>query len=238
MDGFEPLPMGLAEEDDLRPKQSRTEEGSATISRGRQHGAEPVLTAPSLATRSLPRDVAEALPDWYDVEGAPFHPSDRLRYEFRAVKGDDSSPMIVWCGINPSGAGRIGPDGNLTSDATRSAVWEFSKRAGFKRDQMLNLCSAPCTLPPDLLLYSGRPGYHRFVAEEIHAIVAAGGRFVACWGTLSSGPRELQDLLQKRRDDLLALLEGVEMWCLGTNADGSPRHPSRLGYETGMVRWR
>ena len=60
---------------------------------------------------------------------------------------------------------------------------------------------------------------------------------VAAWGALGGSP-DLQRLLKERRDALLPLLDGIPLWCLGKTQDGSPRHPSRLGYGVPMERWR
>jgi hypothetical protein len=85
--------------------------------------------------------------------------------------------------------------------------------------------------------YSGRPGNHVEVAHLAREAHKGGGRVVAAWGALGGTP-DLQRLLRERRDALLPLLDGIPLWCLGKTQDGSPRHPSRLGYGVPMERWR
>lgn len=198
-------------------------------------------TARLAAPRALPGDVdpERVVCDWYDV----IRPrGDRLRLLWTARGVPESAPVLAMVGINPSSAG------DLASDATCSNFWAIARKNGWGRILILNLFSAPATEPPDLLGYPGRPGYGRYVAEELRAVVAAGGRAVAAWGALSGAippesrfagrGAELRALLQARRDEVLeAVGPGFPWWCLGVNQDGSPRHPSRLGHAVEVVRW-
>lgn len=203
----------------------------------------PPPVARLAAPRSLPADVdpQRVECEWYDAARPR---GDRLRLVWTARGADESAPALAMVGINPSSVG------DLASDATCANFWAIARRAGFGRIVILNLFSAPATEPPDLLGYPGRPGYgERYVPIELRRVVAGGGRAVAAWGALSGSipaesayagrGAELRTLLQARRDQLLAAMgEGFEWWCLGTNQDGSPRHPSRLGHSTEVVRWR
>ena len=177
--------------------------------------------------------------EWYDL----IRPrGDRLRLLWTARDATGDEPVLAMVGINPSSAG------DQASDRTCANFWAIAQRHGWRRVLILNLFSAPATEPPDLLGYSGRPGYGRYVAEELRAVVAAGGRAVAAWGALSGSippesayagrSGELRALLRERRDEVLREVgSAVPWWCLGRTEDGSPRHPSRLGHDVRMEPW-
>ena len=179
----------------------------------------------------LPVEVAGTRCEWCHIVGAPRDPSDRTSLLWWTADATEKDPIIAWIGMNPSCADEH------HSDKTCHVCWHTSRREGFKRYMMLNLFSAPATDPPDLLVYSGRPGNHREVAHLAREAHKGGGRVVAAWGALGGSP-DLQRLLKERRDALLPLLDGIPLWCLGKTQDGSPRHPSRLGYGVPMERWR
>lgn len=151
--------------------------------------------------------------------------------EWMTMDAEDNDPIAAFIGINPSAAG------DDASDATCHNGWMIARRHGFRRYMKLNLCSAPCTDPADLLKYSGRPGYANEVAYQARLVFGGGGKVIAAWGALG-GSKELRDMLRARRDQLLALLEGVPLWCLGTTEDGSPRHPSRIGHDVRIMPWQ
>lgn len=178
----------------------------------------------------LPEGVAGTRGEWCHIKGAPRDPSDRTSLLWWTEDATERDPIIAWIGMNPSCADEH------HSDKTCHVCWYTSRREGFKRYMMLNLFSAPATDPPDLLVYSGRPGNHVEVAHLAREAHRSGGKVVAAWGALSGTP-DLQRLLRARRDALLPLLDGVPLWCLGTTLDGSPKHPSRLGYGVPMVPW-
>ncbi|MGE0206149.1 MAG: DUF1643 domain-containing protein [Hyphomicrobiaceae bacterium] len=59
---------------------------------------------------------------------------------------------------------------------------------------------------------------------------------VAAWGKWPRALSSWHDRLAKIC--AIAADVGRDLMCLGTNKDGSPRHPSRLAYDTPIVPWR
>ena len=121
----------------------------------------------------LPVEVAGTRCEWCHIVGAPRDPSDRTSLLWRTADATEKDPIIAWIGMNPSCADEH------HSDKTCHVCWHTSRREGFKRYMMLNLFSAPATDPPDLLVYSGRPGNHREVAHLAREAHKGGGRVVA-----------------------------------------------------------
>lgn len=62
-----------------------------------------------------------------------------------------------------------------------------------------------------------------------------GSIIVAAWGAQPAG--KLGALWRDRVEALRAELGDVPLWCLGTCANGEPRHPLYLKGDAALVRW-
>ena len=185
-------------------------------------------TDPHLATRPLPAGVT-ATADFIDsVLRADGQPADRLTLRW-TWPGGTRPGAFVCVGLNPSGAS------STEADATLIRVYGFAKREGFGSLLMLNLFSARATEPAELLTYPGRPGYGRYVAEEARREHDAGSVVVLAFGAPPSGA--LLPVYRERRDQVLDLLDGVPVWCLGVSKNGSPRHPLYLPGDAALSLW-
>jgi hypothetical protein len=131
-----------------------------------------------------------------------------MRQQFlqREPGGDDK--RIMWIGLNPSTANE------QQLDPTLRRVRAFSHAWGFNSFVMTNLFAYRATLPRDMLLQANPIG------EDNNALLRQmAGRcemVIACWGTHGS---------HLARDVSVRKLIPTPLFCLGRNADLSPRHP-------------
>lgn len=143
----------------------------------------------------------------------------------------------LWIMLNPSTA-----DENILDPTIRRCV-RFSKHWGFSRMVVCNVFSYRATKPKDLeSALRARMRASIDEREVWHANEAAikvemlnAERVVVAWGVhankLVEGSRMIAEIIQfaKRRN--------TKLWCLGTNADGSPKHPLYLAETTKCFEW-
>lgn len=67
--------------------------------------------------------------------------------------------------------------------------------------------------------------------EHIRAALAHAGQVIVAWGS-----RMNQIDLRPRLKDLRDLL-GCDVWCLGVNLDGQPKHPLNSGWAKQLYKW-
>lgn len=132
---------------------------------------------------------------------------------------------ILFIGMNPSTA-----DASV-DDPTCAREWTFARREGFSAMVKCNVGDYRATDPKMLVA----PGVVAVSPANIPAIRNAArgaGRVVLCHGKLNKA-------LAPAGRELVAALrsDGVELWCFGTNADGSPKHPLYLRGDTQLVRY-
>lgn len=116
--------------------------------------------------------------------------------------------LIMWIGLNPSAANEQQLDPTL-----RRIRW-FSHEWGFRSFVMTNLFAYRATMPRDMVLQSDPVG----PSNDLMLVNAAASSelVVACWGTHGS---------HLGRDASVLKLINAPLYCLGINADSSPRHP-------------
>lgn len=130
---------------------------------------------------------------------------------------------ILFIGMNPSTA-----DASV-DDPTCAREWTFARREGFSAMVKCNVGDYRATAPKMLTA----PGIVAASPANLPAIREAAkgaGRVVLCHGKLNKA------LAQAGREIVEALrADGVDLWCFGTNADGSPKHPLYLRADTPIV---
>lgn len=139
---------------------------------------------------------------------------------------DDPDRYALWVGMNPSTA-----DAEF-DDPTVRKEWQITRRLGYGAYHKANCMSYRATRPADLL----RPGVEASSTHNVTAVIGMAERaalVVAAWG---KPPKRVMFHINVMAAALRA--SGVDLWCLGTNADGSPRHPLFLPLDTPLVRWR
>lgn len=157
---------------------------------------------------------------------AEFSEDGRYRRLMRRWVGE-SFPQryVLFIGMNPSTA-----DGTV-NDPTCAREWTFAQREGFDAMVKVNVGDYRATDPKMLLA----PGVEAVSAENlptIRAAAAKAGFVVLCHGKLNKALAPAGcTLVEALRAD------GVELWCFGTNGDGSPKHPLYLRADTPLVRF-
>jgi hypothetical protein len=129
---------------------------------------------------------------------------------------------VMFIGLNPSTADET------KNDLTISKCIGFAKRWGFGGIEMLNLYAFRATYPEDMVAAADPLGPGNLEAFGYHR--SRVGLIVACWGSITTRHRPYLKW-QSTISSVLASIAGP-VYCLGKTADGSPRHPSRLGYDT------
>lgn len=150
----------------------------------------------------------------------------RHRQRMRRWLGDTfPEHYIVFIGMNPSTADAT------VDDPTCAREWNFARREGFSGMVKCNVGDYRATHPKMLV----QPGVEAVSPANLPIIRDAArgaGRVVLCHGKLNKA------LAPAGREIVATLIgDGVELWCFGTNADGSPKHPLYLRADTPLVRF-
>jgi hypothetical protein len=138
----------------------------------------------------------------------------RYRQIMRRWLGDAfPERYILFIGMNPSTADAT------VDDPTCAREWTFARREGFSGMVKCNVGDYRATDPKMLVA----PGIVAVSPANIPAI-----RHGKLNKALGPAGREIVETLRS---------DGVELWCFGTNADGSPKHPLYLRADTPLVRF-
>jgi len=139
---------------------------------------------------------------------------------------DLSLPVMVFCGMNPSVADAT------RSDLTLAKTIGFAKRHRHGGVILVNLFALRATDPNELrrkLATWARSDVVGTMNDEHIAWACSApplATVVVAWGTGWTAGRDGEVL------SLLRNLRKGNVKCLGKTADGRPRHPSRLAYDT------
>lgn len=150
--------------------------------------------------------------------------SDDRRYRYYLTRRWGPGLSVAWLMLNPSTA-----DAD-TDDPTLRKVVGFTRAWGYNACAVVNLYGVRSALPAVLLDSGGGdpvgPDNDRWVE---HFAGSAAMVVVAFGAHRAARPRAVE---------LLPLLPDVGgLWCIGTNADGSPLHPCRAGYTKAPEPW-
>lgn len=154
---------------------------------------------------------------------AIFSPCGRYRHLIWDV-WDESLPVLPWVLFNPSQAGKE-VDGARIPDPTWTKGVGFSKRLGYGGLVFANPFDFISTEPKGLKA-AGYPCSPENDGYILQACRMGDGKVVCAWGALGRG--------LSRPPEVLAMIRkaGFQPMALGFTADGLPRHPLMLGYDT------
>lgn len=131
---------------------------------------------------------------------------------------------MIYLLLNPSTADAV------KDDPTIRRCIRFAQREGYTGLRVLNLFALRSTNPALLLTHPDPVGpendmyIQRFVSDKQERCI-----WVAGWGVM--GHRRTRE----RASAIINMLEGRDIWCLGTNTDGSPKHPLYLSGDTELI---
>lgn len=156
------------------------------------------------------------------VDRAAFSPDGAYRYAL--FRRWETGPTACWVMLNPSTANAF------TDDPTIRRCRTFSQRAGYGGLAVVNLYSLRSTDPKALWTHKDPIGPlgDQFLQSQ------AGGHtsVIAAWG--SHGARNGRGAAVT---DALAAA-GVTLHCLGTTANGQPKHPLYVKDDTPLTPYR
>jgi len=149
----------------------------------------------------------------------------RYRYELRRRIGEHDRE-VCWVMLNPSTAD------HRADDPTIRKVVGFSRRWGYDLVRVVNLYAVRATKPKDMKLVRDPKG--ALNAKYVVSALENCEKVVVAWGRQSKWPESGGDWFVKT----WAFDNGVDLWCLGTCADGAPVHPLMIGYDRELVKWQ
>jgi len=156
------------------------------------------------------------------VDRATFSPDDDYRYALFRRWGH--GPTICWLMLNPSVASAF------ADDPTIRRCRAFSQRAGYSGLVVVNLYSLRSTKPEALWTHDDPIGPlgDQFIREQ------AGSRtsVIAAWGAHGARNGRGNQVADALTD------AGLRLYCLGTTANGQPKHPLYVPGDTRLVPYR
>lgn len=159
----------------------------------------------------------------------------RYRYRLDRDMGFvDGRPTIGWMLHNPSTA-----DASLDDPTSRRGI-AFTRREGGRRMVFLNPWAGRATSPADLWKMGDPvgPTNDQHIRDALTDIRASGGIVIAAWGRVTP-PAALRAHARGHLDAVCEMIRtaGVPLYCLGINADGSPKHPLYVRGDAPLIPW-
>ncbi len=159
---------------------------------------------------------------------AVISPSGLYRYELRRV-WDPAGPLLEFVMLNPSTADASVDDPTIRRIAGSEKRPGFARRWGYGGVVVHNLYALRATNPEVLLNYSSDPygpGNDEFIGKNVADCT------IAAWGAHAA-------TLAPDAVDTIRILNNFrpQLFCLGTNANGSPKHPLYVPASRTPVRW-
>jgi hypothetical protein len=144
-------------------------------------------------------------------------------------------PVAAVVGCNPSVAGSQRVDGSERDDPTSTWLINWFREHGFAEYRLVNLypfvTSSPkeCRRKADWLNngpdWYARDALHHNLAEMLKVVKAVDQVFV-CWGAIAWDDGWIDHVVEEIQSGEAPY---PALWCWGSNADGSPKHPMARG---------
>lgn len=150
--------------------------------------------------------------------------SDCGRYRYQLTRRWGDGPLLEFIMLNPSKA-----DAHIDDPTIRRCI-AFAKRWGYGGIVVRNLYAWRATDPAELVNLDDPVGPRNRAAlarGDADCTIAAWGAHPAATGWWNGYPYGWQKTVIKRR----------HLYCLGTNANGSPKHPLYVPSSRTPIRW-
>jgi hypothetical protein len=156
------------------------------------------------------------------VDRAAFSPDGAYRYML--TRRWAPGPTVCWVMLNPSTANAF------RSDPTVKRCISFSQRAGYGGLAVVNIYALRSTDPAKLWRHKDPIGPlgDQFIREQ----AASRTSVIAAWGTHGARNQRGQHVADALAD------AGLQLYCLGTTANGQPKHPLYVRGDTPLVPYR
>jgi hypothetical protein len=152
------------------------------------------------------------------THAATFSPCEVYRYTLERV-WQPELPRLLWVLLNPSTATEKKFDPTNTKGMNFSIAWGFGACVfvnlfAFRSPHPKVMRASPIPIGPD---------NDKHILEQAELA----GKVVVAWGN---------DGRHWHRDQaVLKLLKGIPLYCMGTNQNGSPKHPLYLANKTQLI---
>jgi len=158
--------------------------------------------------------------DLQSPKGAIFSEDRKFRYSLWRMWGREKPLLFI--GLNPSTANEIKNDATITRSMSRAV------KLGFGGLLVGNLYSLVSTNPKELL---GDGDFGHAIGEfndyYLREMVRLSGQIICGWGSFPAAKLRVETVIKMI----------PEPYCLGVNADGQPKHPLYIGYDTPMIKF-
>lgn len=144
---------------------------------------------------------------------------EKYRYELSRV-WDESSPLMLFIMLNPSTAN------HLIDDPTIRKCIGFASRHGYGGILVGNLFALRATNPKELKKAVDPFGPDNI--KHLKALINMAGMIVFGYGNAPIKPRH----------EVFDVFTGHDVYCLGTNKNGSPKHPLYVSYSSGFEKFQ
>lgn len=153
------------------------------------------------------------------------------RYRLERTLRDDNGPTVAFIMVNPSTA-----DGEH-DDATIRKCIGFAKTIGGAELIVGNKFAYRAT-DIKALRFSPDP-VGPFNDQHIAQILYDSDIAIVAWGALAKLPETLRGRWKDvvRMADVVRRSGPCDLFAIGTNADGHPRHPLMTGYDVPIAKW-
>jgi hypothetical protein len=156
---------------------------------------------------------------------AVFSPDGVYRHALWRFWTHERRPRIaLWIGMNPSTA-----DDQCDDPTVRREI-DFSRAWGYRAYCKVNVMDYRATSPADLR----KPGVRPCSDSNMWYISTLAQRadiHIAAWGRIAKP-------LKTFATSVALALNEHQLWCVGVNQDGSPKHPLYLKADTALRVWR